>query len=71
MSSKSSAGMRVLAGGFRLNDPIVASCGFSGCIMPARGSAGNESESERLPFIIDSIPALISNGKIEVRYGNE
>ncbi len=37
-------------GASRLNGPILASCGFSGCIMPVRGSAGNESESERLPF---------------------
>jgi len=36
-------------------------------------SAGNESESKRLPLssIVDSIPTLISNGETEAIYANE
>jgi formate hydrogenlyase transcriptional activator len=48
---------------FRLNDPIVAPCGFSGCMIPTMASTGEQPESLNIQLLVDSIPALIHTGR--------
>ena len=40
-----------------------ATCGFSGCIMPAMASSGQGSERLNARLLVDSIPALIHTAR--------
>ncbi|HET8922506.1 MAG TPA: PAS domain-containing protein, partial [Candidatus Acidoferrum sp.] len=41
----------------------ATACGFSGCIMPAMASSGQESERLTAQLLVDSIPALIHTAR--------
>jgi len=49
--------------GFRINNWIVAQCGFSGCMIRAMASPGQESESLNSQFLVDSMPAMIHTAR--------
>jgi hypothetical protein len=62
---------RCLAGAFRLKRPDRCPVRILRVYDPPPWFSGHESESKRLPLSSKLIPALISNGKTGVIYGNE
>jgi hypothetical protein len=60
-----------LAGVFRLRRPDRCPVRILRVYDPPPWFSGHESESKRLPLSSKLIPALISNGKTGVIYGNE